>query len=551
MLKDEPRGGLLYTNDGVPTTPSHTVRTLQISLKTPKPSKEDGERTPDVKLPAKYQAASKILRDLSYKALPGIHQAGPHVTTKRTYGWQHRPEILMRSLIEFAAKPEAAAESIAGVLYSKGSKEGFERRLVKFMDTQTVNVGTILDFKGALKSLMTALPVKQKVKTWTDLELWEIIKNTKISKNSSAGPGFWMEKGQCLNEILTAAEDIVKASNNGTLDKYAEEHQELFICECKNKEDRYNTSKHHLKTRPYFCFSAPLALLFSSYLQEVTQNMKLFYEDENCFNAYGFSWAHGGGEKMWNWAVSTKMGQKKVAIYGDDAKFVWRNHEGLFEVNPDFEQMDASVDADTANISGAWISLMTEHSPTGRVDGLQTNMLKLWSQMAVKATFIVDSTTAYSKVGGLRTGIVGTTLIDTIKSTLAYRDMIDKGIDPANASAVINHMATHGLRIKEGTYKVRKIDEDRKEPGTIALDPFLGVYLRWTLGHKQAEPIPYITRQNAYEIAGNPKMHPQSSITQTNRYLFDYARGVMLTFGFMHDDIWNSMIRLILSLIHI
>lgn len=542
LLREAPRGGLTYTSSDPPRSKAEIH---QLTLVTKKSKVEKSDRPKGtLKIPAIY-VSHKVPRDLSYIPTPGIHQDGPYVSTKRNYGTTDRPELVVRSLLEYSTSPDAAAKLIDSYVFSKGTPDGLEKRLNKFLATKTVKMTTHTSIKSAMATLQTRLHTTRKLKSWTGKNSWDIISSVKISKNSSAGPGFWKEKGRCLGEIVKAVEDFIAASNGESLDEYMSKHPELFIAECKNKEDRYETSKINDKTRPYWNFSAPMALLASAIMQPLTANLDLFTENPKSYNAYGFAWAHGGGEKMWKWATETKIGEKKVAIYGDDAKMVWRTNEGLFEVNPDFEQMDASIDIDTAELAAVWAFTQVEKDPqTEKVDGLQANIISMWRHMATRASFIVDSSTTYSKEGGLRTGVVGTTLIDTIKSIIAYEDFISTGGDPNNRLQFKQAMHKHGLRVKEGTYNPRKINETPEE-GTLALDTFLGAQTVWIQGSKRLEPIPYISLEKGIQLAGNPKMPPLVSQTHMHRYLFDFARGQMLTFAHLHDELWDAMIRLV------
>lgn len=62
-------------------------------------------------------------------------------------------------------------------------------------------------------------------------------------------------------------------------------------------------------------------------------------------SAYGFSAANGGMNRFVKWMKSTPRNTARFCCYGDDTCIVYRRRDGtLFRIDPDFTQMDGSVD---------------------------------------------------------------------------------------------------------------------------------------------------------------------------------------------------------------
>lgn len=83
---------------------------------------------------------------------------------------------------------------------------------------------------------------------------------------------------------------VCRAIAHGEEGKLRAEQPELFLCEVKNKLDRYEPEKLGDKTRPYVAYPFHFQALFSVLSQNFTESLKIFYDGGT--NAYGFSWAH-------------------------------------------------------------------------------------------------------------------------------------------------------------------------------------------------------------------------------------------------------------------
>jgi hypothetical protein len=70
---------------------------------------------------------------------------------------------------------------------------------------------------------------------------------------------------------------------------------------------------------------------------------------------------------------------------------------------------------------------------------------------------------------------------------------------------------------------------------------WLGAKYRMVQGEKYLEPIPYVEEEDLAMMVGNPRMADSMKPTQKKRYLFDAARGYLITGAFWHPDIWNAL----------
>jgi hypothetical protein len=141
-------------------------------------------------------------------------------------------------------------------------------------------------------------------------------------------------------------------------------------------------------------------------------------------NAYGLSAVNGGLEDIRRRMLSLKRGQYNYYCYGDDTDIYYRDAKGvLYRKSPDFSQMDGYVDSDTVYLVVKWIyrSLARKYGESH----YWAHVCQEWYYMALNPEFVCDGPTVYCKdmkhgLGGIMSGVVGTTLSDTVKSVLSY-----------------------------------------------------------------------------------------------------------------------------------
>jgi hypothetical protein len=470
----------------------------------------------------------------------GMNQAGANVCVSRTFPQRKRILRMMRALLAY--NPQAARE-IEKVTYTGGTKNGFIKRLAKWSCRKPRNMKEVLKEHGfsGPDILKKCLPVDiNLLKDWHQ-PLNDLLQDIKITKTSGAGPPFFRPKYRCMDEVMTVMRELVAAISDDTIDNYMKDNPELVMSECKNKLDRYEVEKVAEKTRPYWSFSAPVMFLISILCQDFCKALKIFHEKGS--NAYGFSWAHGGGQRMWNWMTETKEGEKKFTVYGDDTKLVWRKEGKLYEVNPDFEQMDGSVDKDTVQLTIDWVCAAFTKK-WGRSDFFEYICL-MWEYLAIGSEFFVEGEATYSSNTGLLTGIVGTTLFDTVKSVLAYELYVHTRVDPMDAKASKKFFQDMGLVVKEGTWNPVRVNEEVEEGALCSEEKFLGAQLMVIRGKEKLEAVPYVSEDDLLKLIGNMRQQEVVSHSILNRRLFDTARGYMITGAYHHPRIWNSMCKLI------
>jgi len=502
------------------------------------PAKLDLSLTPQKDIEGKY---ARILPSEKYH-VRGLNLSGPHVSVSRTFVSRKRIGKVIEALLKY--NPEAPQE-IEKVTYTGGTKSGFSFRLTKWAERKPKMMKTVLSewgFDNPFDILKKRMPLKGKLLDWNQ-DLNSLLDTIYVNRASSAGPPFFQQKAMVQDKIYDALEEIAKCISNGTINEFFKENPEFLISECKNKMDRYEMSKVFKKTRPYWCFSAPICMLLSILCQDFCAKLATFDNDSRSQNAYGFSYAHGGGKKLWEWMISCPEGGTKVIVYGDDVKKVFRKGGVLYQVNPDFEQMDGSLDKDTIDITVEWI--YKEYQLRHGDNSFFRYVCEMWKSLAIGSSFMVDGANVYSNKTGLLTGIVGTTLFDTVKSVLAYHLYEHQRVDPMDVQASIDFFAKMGLRVKEGTWDPQVVIEEMEE-GTYCSDQkFLGANLRVIAGKEHLEPVPAIDEEDLLKLIGNLRQQVPGKGTMLDRRLFDSARGYMITGAYLHPRLWNSMVELI------
>lgn len=473
----------------------------------------------------------------------GIRMDGAHVSVQRTFPQRKRIRAMVRALLAY--NPNAAAQ-IEKVTYSGGTKRGFTTRLKKWSERRPQMMVPVLKQWGfdGYDVLKKRMPFKSEGLLDWNQGLQDMVNKVTINKTSGAGPPFFQPKYRCLDEINKAIDEIAKSISEGKCEQFLHENPEFILSECKNKMDRYEIGKIKDKTRPYWSFSAPVSVLISILCQDFCKNLYTFDKNARSANAYGFSYAHGGGKAMWDWMQATKEGEMKFVVYGDDTKLVWRKNGRLHEVNPDFEQMDGSIDKDTVKITVDWIyGAYVEQYGENK---FFRYVCDLWTSLACGSRFFVDGKKVYQNPTGLLTGVVGTTLFDTVKSVLAYHLYVHTKQDPNEKEKSYEFFRNMGLKVKDGTWEPVFVMEEPEEGSYASEEKFLGARLIYIQGAKELEPVPYIDEEDLVALVGNLRQQNlEKDTTLLKRRLFDSARGYMITGAYHHPRIWNSMALII------
>lgn len=476
--------------------------------------------------------------------ITGINQKGPHVSVVRNFSSSKR----LREVIDVLVKrfPSASA-LIQEYQYTSGSKSGFIERINLWASRGVPNTVERVKRNGwkIYDILALKMPIRvDELKDWNIGEISDQLLGVEINKTSSAGPPFYKSKSKVMSECFKIIDDFLAACNQDKAREFLEENQELLIAECKNKVDRYRTDEVEKKTRPYFSFCFSLQIFFSRLCQDFSSALEMFYNNKNCANGYGFSWSNGGSQKLLTWMKYTKEGEKKFVVYGDDVLLVTRKNGTLIANFPDFKAMDGSIHKSASDEIVNYV--LKQFAKKFGANHFWQYIGKLWKQQLVGATFLVDGTQAYSSPNkGLLTGCVGTTLIDTAVSIIAYHTLIEEKVDIFNKNSVLKHMTEFGLEVKEGTWEWKEVNEDARVGEIVVEGTWLGAKMMMTNGQNEKEAIPFMPPEDLVRNIGNVRAPFKLTEMMRQRYLFDAARGYMVTGAYLFEELWNSMCELI------
>lgn len=495
---------------------------------------------------------------------PGVNQKGGAVCVNRSFGGFSRDKTWVRELLQYFSADELLPY-FKETVYTRGTACGFNVRLREQTTRKCVSV--VKSFgsrKMVMKTLRKVLPVDvQQLKDWGS-NLIDLIEDIEMSKVSSAGAPYWKPKQpegleQALEVVLP---ELYNALTEGTVTELMARQPELFLVAANNKTDRYKVEKLADKTRPYFQFPVHWQMLFSVLSQSFTHALKLFSEDDRSFNAYGSSWARGGGSRLCERAkklkkIGTDGGRPWVAVYGDDADVYYRDKDGrLVRICPDFRQMDGSVDRDIVDITIQYVlECFQKRFPNEGARSFWTEVGRWWGEFATNPHIIVQGTKIYQKRqrDGLLSGVVGTTLFDTAKAAVSYdlffTEVHDRKqyhlLEEKHAVAFFRGL---GLEIKEGTWRPEFVHED-PAPGILwSNQKFLGVHHVWAEGPNKMELVPYLEADDWMELLASPRDDPDTrikagggfgvrSLTSNLRTRFDRMRGYLVTGAFSNPAV--------------
>ncbi|UHK03047.1 MAG: RNA-dependent RNA polymerase [Guiyang cletus punctiger permutotetra-like virus 1] len=425
-------------------------------------------------------------------------------------------------------------------IYTRGTRTGFIERIKSQMGRPCKS--SSLNYEDFREVMSRRLPISSKALIDWNQDIYDLVEMVETSYNSSAGAPYHRKKVDAIDDMLNAVLPLVHNAycEEGGPDRLYREHPELYLCIVKNKDDRYEDPLS--KTRPYVSLPWHFQTLFSVLSQSFSKALLKFTESSHSANAYGFSYAHGGAENLHKFACSTAPGEFKFAVYGDDVDLYFRHKNGnLMRCCPDFKQMDGSVDFNTIvyTVDYVYESFAKQFGP----NQFWRNICDEWVKFAVTPEFIIEGTTVYEKkkAEGLMTGVVGTTLFDTVKSILAYNHYVSVAKDRPSLlgekEATAFFKEHHSLEIKAGTWGWEVYNENPNSGETVSTQKFLGMRLMKTVFNGEDVFHPSLTEQEWMSLLLTPKRLDANvgKAGLTNfmfyRYLFDRLRGYLTTGG--------------------
>lgn len=486
---------------------------------------------------------------------PQINAHGNAVSLTRTFGSSagRAPNLEIEALLTVFPSDEVERALMAKV-HTGGTLEGFKKRLALLSSSSCRSVNDVLGASplSRNKVLERLLPVDTSLlPDWErGDDLLELIKDTKLTAQSSTGAPLWGKKGECLEQMAYLTELFFTHMRAGTLDTLLKEQPEMFVIEVKNKIDRYDVDKLNDKTRPYVNPPAYLTIPFSWLCQHFCHALYKVGGDRPTANAYGWSAAQGG---ITNLVEDVKRREKAgergwCYAYGDDGDVYMKVHGTLYRVSPDIKQMDSCVDFDTIRATLEYIKHC--YGSAWGESPIWTAYLDVLLSVMEKPRLLVSGTKLYTKpADGLLSGIVGTTLFDTVKAAACYTDLLERHAqnpsDLMDEAYVARFMlARYGLVLKPGTWTPVPVQLDPEpaqwtEDGFLS-DPeealygpgkFLGVNYVRAQGPKGPEWLPWLPEEDWLSCLLSPRsmLDQKMSITSYQRLMFDRIRGYLTT----------------------
>lgn len=488
---------------------------------------------------------------------PTINNKKGAVNVQRTYGGLWREGSAVVPIMEILARDW---KEYATHIYTSGSPQGLKKRILKQMGRKSVSVKAAIcdllstakpNLDAQIKLVQSHLGYDANKLGGADLngDFMDLFKEMQITSVASAGPPYWKDKLAATDVLLsTTIPLIIDSLKKDNCKELFQKQPEMFVCELKNKTDRYTWKEAEgEKTRPYFCIPYHWATLFSILTQKFQEALTTFENSRRSSSAYGFSSARGGLRRMVDWMRSTPRNSAKLCCYGDDTCIVYRDRTGkLYRIDPDFTQMDGSVDADLIRlvINTVKQSLFDKWG----ANSLWAKVCDWWLWFAVNPMFMVQGTDVWQKkqTHGLMTGIPGTTLFDTVKSILSWQYLLNK-LEQSNELELLLKedfitqfmLKSCGLEIKPGTYEPERVFEDPGDMGFFSSHKFLGVKIQLRSYKGQDVYVPYVDESEVLTQLLSPKDNPSVAKTMSvwarQRLEFDRCRGIYITSAFAHE----------------
>lgn len=491
---------------------------------------------------------------------PQVANSKGRVHASRVFGSKPQKPFSFNPLIEILGDDVLDVDMV----YTSGTWDGFVTRMEKQMTRKTKSIQTtymqVFGHKCSRKFLfetLKALMPWSRTVEWPKLgdDYMAQINMLKITATSGAGPPYHRKQSEALTHILDVCLPLLVETilQDKVLDLYKKE-PEMFLVEVRNKMDRYKRGDLEVKTRPYAVVPAHWRYLFSILSQRFQSGLKLF-TSAGC-NAYGFSSAAGGLGKMYEWMLGTTG--VRFACYGDDTCIIVNDGKALWRVDPDFQQMDGSIDREDVGLVVEWVLHVLAEDDGEDLPAFWQRVANWWVKFAVDPEFVVQGMTVYrkKKPTGLMTGVPGTTLFDTVKSVLSWH-LYDEFCklnkkNPLDFQVAKNFMLDYcGLIIKDGTWDPQRVPTQLYHGCLITEHKFLGIQILYQEGPRGPMFLPTIPIYDAMCATVVQKdsvfEKPPSNLSRA-RLVYDRMRGLFITFGFTIPIIRDAIHNVVNSL---
>nr|WPV63105.1 MAG: RNA-dependent RNA polymerase [Wufeng shrew permutotetravirus 4] len=474
---------------------------------------------------------------------PGVNDSKGKVSAQLQFGSYHIDETSSVMLARYVGAEEFRSILHETPTYSRGTLAGLQNRCVQQLGRKCHQVSSLMSKSSFFELMDKRLSTRtENLPNWGD-EIISQIDLLYTSFKSNAGAPYWRSKTDSVDlmqrHVLPL---IIDALQNDTLDELFKEQPELWLSALKNKEDRYEDP--NIKTRPYLSLPWHWQALFSCLSQPFCRNMHLFHEKSGCRNAYGFSYAHGGGDKIREYVLKhCRPGKPLYFVYGDDVDFYVHHKGKIHRLCPDFKQMDGSVDATTIDWTIDYIVRCFEKEYGDTYSNFWKSVAEEWKMFATAPLMLTSGCNVYQKKrrDGLISGVVGTTLFNTVKSVCAYEQfMTALKHHPSllEEGRAVDFFDKLGLTIKPGTWYLEEVLVDQIEGQYWTTQKFLGVMLKYEIYREHPILVPTLPPTDWMKLFICPRREEsRGSYLARDRYLFDRLRGLLTTGAVFQEDV--------------
>jgi len=260
---------------------------------------------------------------------------------------------------------------------------------------------------------------------WKEATLETVLKMmNKINPRASSGFPRNGTKSSVWEFMIKDTYQYYQLIQENKFAKYKEEHPGEFLTTMKNKMDRYEINDWGKKIRPYSAGNGGESVLYSGVIQAYSKQLLGFWEHPKSCNAHGFSWAHGGGQRLYEWLerLYKEAPPGVYAIgYSDDGLWViiYVDKDGkrrMLVGDLDIKHCDMSVGNSFMPIMARHvIATMGKDVPKGWLEIARSAVRNIWNQVV-----ILYSTLIYKSTDQVHSGQPGTAEADQVAFSTDY-----------------------------------------------------------------------------------------------------------------------------------
>jgi len=317
---------------------------------------------------------------------------------------------------------DALNRAVNGYYVGSGPLIGWYKRLKQGKSAPHPKFNlTVKEFEQVYEALPFSM--ERRVK-WDEATLEVMLSKLKrINPRATAGFPRQKAKHEVWKDVVADLYEYYKLIQENKFTEYVLKHPGEFLTQVKNKMDRYEMDDWGEKIRVYYAGNGGKSTLNSMIMQSYSACLLGFWEDPKSCNAHGFSWGHGGAQKLYDWIerhyLNSPAGVYAIG-YSDDGLWliIGPGEVGKREVyiaDLDIKHCDMAMGVSFQPIMMQHVVHVLGKLPEGWKNLAKEAVRDIWNQIV-----ILQGPLIYASTNQIHSGMPGTAEADQVGFAVLY-----------------------------------------------------------------------------------------------------------------------------------